>query len=188
MQRIVIVGNAGSGKSTLARVLGKRLGLTTTYLDALFWQPGWVKPDAEAFRARIREAVAGGRWVCEGNYDQHTFDLRLPRADLIIWMDTPRLICLIRVILRSALNRPRPDIPADCNEKLDREFVAFLRYVWTFDRTHHPRIEARRLAHGPMIPVVRLRNVRQISRFVQSLPMTASTIEASTPLTEYSEP
>ncbi|MFJ2409137.1 AAA family ATPase [Pseudomonas sp. NPDC087814] len=170
MQRIVILGNAGSGKSTLARALGQRLGLPVVHLDTLFWSPGWVEPDAEQFRTRVRDAVAADGWVCEGNYARRTFDLRLPRADLIIWLDTPRLTCFTRVILRSALNRPRPDIPAGCTEKLDREFLTFLKYVWTFDRGHRPGIEAVRLAAGPSVPVVHLRGGRQIAEFLERLP------------------
>ena len=66
MQRIVILGNAGSGKSTLARAMGKRLGVPVVHLDTLFWEPGWVEPDAEQFRQRVGEAIAGDSWVCEG--------------------------------------------------------------------------------------------------------------------------
>ena len=84
MQRIVILGNAGSGKSTLARDLGRRLNLSVVHLDRLFWEPNWVEADNEVFRARVRQAIASDRWVCEGNYARRTFDLRLPRADLII--------------------------------------------------------------------------------------------------------
>lgn len=123
MQRIVILGNAGSGKSTLARQIGARLGAPVVHLDTLFWEAGWVEADAKTFRARVREAVAGEAWVCEGNYARRTFDLRLPRADLVIWLDTPRLTCLKRVILRSVLNKPRPDLPAGCSERLDRAFL-----------------------------------------------------------------
>lgn len=170
MQRIVILGNAGSGKSTLARTLGERLDLPVVHLDRLFWSPGWVEPDAEQFRTQVREAVAPDAWVCEGNYARRTFDLRLPRADLIIWLDTPRLTCFTRVLVRSALNRPRPDLPAGCTEKLDREFLTFLKYVWTFDRGSRPRIEAVRLAVGPQVPVVHLRDGREIEEFLGSLP------------------
>ncbi|NVZ83501.1 AAA family ATPase [Pseudomonas yamanorum] len=170
MQRIVILGNAGSGKSTLARAIGERLGLPVVHLDSLFWSPGWVEPDAEQFRTRVRDAVAPDAWVCEGNYARRTFDLRLPRADLIIWLDTPRLTCFTRVLVRSALNRPRPDLPAGCTEKLDREFLTFLKYVWTFDRGSRPRIEAVRLAVGPQVPVVHLRDGREIEEFLGSLP------------------
>ncbi len=89
-QRIVILGNIGSGKSTLARRLGERLGAPVVHLDTLFWQPGWREPDNEAFRERVRGALAGEAWISEGNYARRTFDLRLPRADLILWLDTPR--------------------------------------------------------------------------------------------------
>ena len=84
MQRIVILGNAGSGKSTLARALGQRLGLPVVHLDTLFWEPGWIEPEADRFRARVRAALASETWICEGNYARRTFDLRLPRADLIL--------------------------------------------------------------------------------------------------------
>lgn len=174
MQRIVILGNAGSGKSTLARALGERLSLPVLHLDKLFWKPGWVEPDAEQFRARVREAIAVDAWVCEGNYARRTFDLRLPRADLIIWLDTSRLTCFTRVIMRSVMNRPRPDLAAGCTEKLDRAFLTFLNFVWNFDRGYRPGIEAVRLAIGPQIPVVHLRGTRQIGAFLDSLRLSTT--------------
>ncbi|MBM3104439.1 AAA family ATPase [Pseudomonas sp. V1] len=171
MPRIVILGNSGSGKSTLARALAKRLGVPVVHLDRLFWEPGWTEPDAQAFRARVTTAVAADAWICEGNYARRTFDLRLPRAQLVIWLDTPRLTCLARVAMRSALNRPRADMPVGCSEKLDREFLNFLKYVWRFDRDYRPSIEAVRLTVGPQVPVIHLRGARQIAAFLQ-LPAT----------------
>lgn len=175
MQRIVILGNAGSGKSTLARALGQRLNLPVVHLDTLFWEPGWVEPDAEQFRTRVSAAVAADAWVCEGNYARRTFDLRLSRADLIIWLDTPRLTCFTRVIQRSVLKRPRADQPTGCEETLDRAFLEFLKFVWTFDRGYRPGIEKVRLAIGPNIPVVHLRDKRQIAAFVDELTATSTT-------------
>ncbi|MHC8400640.1 P-loop NTPase family protein [Pseudomonas sp. MDT1-17] len=175
MQRIVILGNAGSGKSTLARALGKRLGLPVVHLDTLFWEPGWVEPDAEQFRARVSEAIAADAWICEGNYARRTFDLRLPRADLIIWLDTPRLTCFTRVIMRSVMNRPRSDLPTGCTEKLDRAFLTFLNFVWNFDGGYRPGIDAVRQAIGPQIPTVHLRCRWQIGAFLDSLLATPET-------------
>ncbi|MBA1200693.1 AAA family ATPase [Pseudomonas capeferrum] len=169
MRRIVILGNAGSGKSTFARALGKRLEVSVVHLDCLFWEPGWVEPDAERFRNRVREAVASGTWVCEGNYARRTFDLRLPRADLVVWLDTPRLTCFLRVIRRSVTNRPRPDLAAGCKEKFDRAFLKFLWFVWTFDRSYRPGIEAVRLAIAVQVPTVHLRGTRQIATFLDGL-------------------
>lgn len=175
MQRIVILGNAGSGKSTLARALGKRLDLPVVHLDTLFWEPGWVEPDAEQFRLRVSEVIAMDAWICEGNYARRTFDLRLPRAELVIWLDTPRLTCFTRVIMRSLMNHPRSDLPAGCTEKLDRAFLTFLNFVWTFDRDYRPGIDAVRQAIGPQIPTVRLQCQRQIGAFLDSLPATSKT-------------
>lgn len=172
MQRIMILGNAGSGKSTLARLLGQRLGLPVVHLDKLFWEPGWVEPDAEQFRERMRAALRGDAWISEGNYARRTFDLRLPRADLVIWLDTPRWTCLRRVIVRSLLNRPRPDLAEGCREKLDRAFLTFLKFVWQFDRGYRPGIEGVRLKVGPQVPVVHLQGNRQVAGFVERLVRT----------------
>jgi len=72
--------------------------------------------------------------------------------------------------MRSALNRPRPDLPDDCTEKLDAEFVAFLKYVWSFDREKRPEIERARLVSGAHVPVVHLCGASQIKNFLKSLP------------------
>jgi adenylate kinase family enzyme len=176
MQRIVILGNAGSGKSTLARALGQRLGLPVIHLDKLFWEPGWTEPDPEQFRTRVGEAVAGDSWVCEGNYARRTFDLRLPRAQLVIWLDTPRLTCLKRVIARSVLDKPRPDRAAGCNERLDKAFLEFLKFVWQFDRGYRPGIEAMRLAVAPDVRTVHLRGERQIGDFLDGLDRAVSLV------------
>lgn len=178
MQRIIILGNAGSGKSTLARELGKRLAAPVVHLDKLFWEPNWVEVDNEIFRKRIRQAIAADKWICEGNYARRSFDLRLPRADLIIWLDTPRTTCLWRVLVRSLLDRPRTDKPTGCKEKLDREFLAFLSYCWNYDRLSRPGIEAARLTVAPQVPVIHLRNAREVAEFLMRLPIPTTPAES----------
>lgn len=153
----------------MARRLGERLALPVSHMDFLFWKPGWRQAEPEEFRARIENSVAGDGWISEGNYSSRSFDLRLPRADLIIWLETPRAVCLRRVILRTLLRRPRPDLPAGCEERLDAEFLTFLRYVWTFDRDSRPNLEAARAAIAPEVPVVRLRGERQIDDFLTEI-------------------
>ncbi len=43
MRRILLIGSGGAGKSTLASQMGERLGLPVIHLDAVYWQPGWVR-------------------------------------------------------------------------------------------------------------------------------------------------
>lgn len=169
MQRIVVLGNAGSGKSTFSRMLGERLSLPVIHLDKLYWGPKWSKPAPKDFRQRVEIALSESGWICEGNYHRQTFDLRLPQADLVIWMDTARTVCLKRVAIRSFLNRPREDLPMSCSEHIDAEFFSFLRYVWNFDREDRPKIESERLLHGPHVPIIRLKGRRSIAEFMYGL-------------------
>jgi len=170
MRRIVILGCSGSGKSTLARRLGERLGLPVVHLDVLFWEPGWVEPDNEAFRARVRASMTGDAWISECNYISRTFDLRLPRADQIVWMEPPRHVCIRRILVRTALARPRPDLPAGCEEGFfDADFGEFFAYSWNFNRVTRPRIEAALAQLAPDTPVARLHTRREIDAFIASL-------------------
>jgi hypothetical protein len=167
MRRIVVLGNAGSGKSTFARRLGARLALPVVHLDLLFWEPRWKEPDNDVFRSRLSAAIAGDAWVCEGNYARRSFDLRLGKADLVVWLATPRLLCLGRVVLRTLLGRPRPDLPVGCPEGLLAPgMLEFFTFCWTFDLTRRGGIETERQARGPDVPVVHLRGKRQIEAFL----------------------
>lgn len=76
------------------------------------------------------------------------------------------LTCLIRVMVRSLMNRPRPDLPAGCHEKIDRAFLGFLKFVWQFDRGYRQGIEAVRMAIAPTVPTVHLQGSREISDYL----------------------
>jgi adenylate kinase family enzyme len=110
-KRILILGPSGAGKSTLARHMGKRLGLPVVHLDAFNWNPGWVQTEAGQFRQRVAEAAACDAWVMEGNY-LTSLDLRLPRAEAVIWLDLPRYVYFSRAVWRSIRNygRDRDDL------------------------------------------------------------------------------
>ncbi|HSV03586.1 MAG TPA: hypothetical protein VLI41_10315 [Phenylobacterium sp.] len=167
MRRILIVGNSGAGKSTLARALGQALGLPVIHLDVLYWRPGWTPSDDESFRGKVAEALAAPAWICDGNFGG-TWDLRMPRADTIVWLDLPRLVCLARAIWRAATYRDgaRPDMAEGCREKLD---LAFYRFIWTYGRRVKPRLEAALATHGAQAKLVRLRSDREVARFLRSL-------------------
>ena len=57
-------------------------------------------------------------------------------------------------------------MPDGCREQLDKAFLDFLKYVWTYDAQYRPTIEQARLAIAPQMPVVRLRNAAEIARFL----------------------
>lgn len=167
MNRILVIGCSGGGKSTLARALGAKLGLPVTHLDVLWWQPGWTESSYDEFRPKVAAAVAEERWVIDGNFSR-TFDLRLPRADTVIWVDQPRRICLWRAFRRTLtqFGRNRADLAPGCPEKFD---PAFYRFIWNFKRTHDAMMEealARDAAHAQ---VFRLRSDAEIMAFMSGL-------------------
>jgi adenylate kinase family enzyme len=101
VRRVSVVGTSGSGKSTLGAALAARLGAGFLELDSVFHQPGWVPLPREEFRERVAAAVAGERWVIDGNYTSQVKDLIWARADTVVWLDLPRRTVMRRIIWRS---------------------------------------------------------------------------------------
>ena len=155
-RRIVLLGCAGAGKTTLARRLGGRSGIPVVCLDAI-WLPDWGPGDVERFRALMVEAHAGDAWISDGNFALATFDIRLPRADLIVWLDRPGLHCAWRAIGRVFR-------PGEAHRPGD--LIKAMRFIRGFDRINRPRIEAARLQHGAQVPVIHLRGDRDIRAFL----------------------
>ena len=88
MQRVLVIGSPGAGKSILAAKLSAVTGLPLIHLDQQYWLPGWVEPDEAAWQVRLREIIAGDRWIIDGNYGG-SMTLRLTRADTVIYLDYP---------------------------------------------------------------------------------------------------
>lgn len=156
-RRVVLLGPGGAGKTTFGGRLAERLGARFICLDAIWPTCGG---DAAAFRLAMTEAHAGEAWVSDGNFALATFDLRLPRADLVIWLEPPKRLCIWRAVTRT-LRRGEPHRPRDIGK--------VLRFIWNFDRVNRPRIEALRLEHGPGAAVVRLRSRKEVDAFLAGL-------------------
>lgn len=158
MARIVVLGPAGCGKTTFARALSERTGAAFLCLDEALPPRGVPSPrEVEKLRDWIRQTHAGEAWVSDGNFAGATFDLRLPRADLVIWLNQSRPVRLWRVLARP-FRRGEP-------HRLTG-LPAALRFAWSFDRVNRPRIEAERIRHGPYVPVLHLRGDAEIAAYL----------------------
>lgn len=163
--RVAVIGCSGGGKSTLSQRLAKVLDARYICMDrAFFWLPGWVMRDRAEQRALIAKAIEADRWVMDGT-NQSSFDIRLARTQVMIWVRMPRWLCLWGVFSRwlKHAGRTRPEMTPGCPEKIDREF---LRYVWNFDRTYVPVITARIEEHAPRMPVLMLKSRREMRRLL----------------------
>ncbi len=167
-QRVLVLGPSGAGKTRLSRRLGSLLGLQVVHLDAHFWRPGWVPSPIDEWRERVAALAAKDEWVMDGTYEA-SLDLRLPRADAVVYVAAGRLGCLWRVFKRTRLapDPRRGDAPA--GQKLD---TPFFRYIWHFHGVTEPFIQAEIAKHGlagRTIPVTGPRGGAHLLARLQSL-------------------
>jgi adenylate kinase family enzyme len=167
MQRVLVIGISGAGKSTFTRALAARTGLPVIHLDIEFWQPGWKITPRDQWRPKVAELVQRDAWIMDGNFGA-TLDLRLPRADRVVWFDYPRLVCLRRAIWRvlTTYGQVRADLAPGCPEKFDLEF---LRYIWDFNAKSRPQIVTMLAEHGRHLEPVVFRRDRDSGRFLAGL-------------------
>jgi len=127
MSKIMIVGNCGSGKSTFARTLGNVLNRKVTHLDKLYWKKGWVRMPSEEWEPLMKELVKEENWIIDGNYNS-TVGIRLQAADLIIYFNLPKYICLYRIFKRYLLqnNGRQFDKVDGLGEKVDWGLIKWI--------------------------------------------------------------
>ncbi len=162
MRRVLVIGSPGAGKSTFSRELARRTGLPLVHLDAEYWRPGWVRPPKETWEATVRELIAPETWILDGNYTS-TVALRAARADTVIVLDVPRVLCLYRAVSRALLDR-RTDRMDVGKEPLNLEF---LRFIWSF-----PAVQRRQLSELKRLPelhLIRLSSDAQAEAWLSAL-------------------
>ncbi|WP_424968092.1 hypothetical protein [Dinoroseobacter sp. S375] len=168
-RRVLVFGVSGGGKSALSRWIEQTYGLPHISMDRdIRWLPGWQVRDRVEQRRRTETYVAQERWVMDGT-TVSSFDIRVPRADLGIWIRVPRAQALWQMMGRvlKSYGRVRFDMAQGCPEQLpDR---AFLDWIWTFEAKQAPRICAALEQYGPDLPVVTLRSRRDIAALKTAL-------------------
>lgn len=165
-ERILILGRTGSGKTTLARELAAALGVPHVELDSLYFGPDLSTAPLSLLRERTSAAIAGDRWVTDGN-KRAVRDLVWPRADTVIWLDYPFYVSLWRLAKRartrtSSLSAQAADTGS--RSALPRQMLAAARGVLTALRSHRgQRREYPRMFAQPAnshLAVARLRSPR----------------------------
>ena len=106
--RICILGPSNSGKSTLANAIARKRGLEAVHLDQLFHLPNtdWEQRPRNEFIALHDAAIAGERWVMDGNYS-FCMPQRLRRATGLILLDISTASSLLRYFRRTLFEKDR---------------------------------------------------------------------------------
>jgi len=185
MHRVNVVGSSGSGRSTFARRLAAHLGQPYIELDAVFWEPNWTEPSDEALFSRLEAALAGERWVLDGNYDRTT-PIKWPRTQTVIWLDYPLWLKLTRSVRRS-LRRwvTQQELwPGTGNrESLSRLFSgeSILRFAYRTHAPHRARYE-KALRNPPFghLRFVRLRSPKEAEQYLAEVRRAARKAQSNT--------
>jgi energy-coupling factor transporter ATP-binding protein EcfA2 len=174
-QRILILGRTGSGKTTLARELAAAVGVPHVELDALYFGQNFSTAPLPVLRARTRAAIAGDRWVTDGNKSA-VRDLVWPRADTVIWLDYPLAVCLWRLgkraLWRTAVLKTQA-AEAEGEAGFLRQLPSAAKGVLTALRSHkgqrreYPRMFAEQ--ENRHFAVVRLRSPRATRRWLDQV-------------------
>ncbi len=168
MERIVIIGCIGAGKSVFSERLSRITGLKLFTLDRLFWDADGKGKDRFQWREIQDEITSGASWIIEGNYGA-TIDLRLQRADTVIFMDYSPLRCLCGLLRRILTARLHParrtGIVRGCNERVD---LKLLKYAWTFNSKHRKGIIKGAAAY-PNVRLITLRRRKEAEAFLQGM-------------------
>ncbi|MEN6313957.1 MAG: topology modulation protein [Clostridiaceae bacterium] len=136
-KKIILVGSAGSGKSWLAKRLAGITGYKLIHLDCEFWQPNWTKTPREEWIEKQKGFIKGEKWIIDGNYGS-SIELRFTAADLVVFLDINRFVCMWSAIKRHG--KKRSDLPDYLEEKMNLEFIEFLKWIWTFQKTGKKKI------------------------------------------------
>ncbi|WP_074087960.1 DNA topology modulation protein [Paenibacillus sp. P32E] len=167
VDRILVIGSGGSGKSTLSRKLGGILKLPVIHLDTYFWNANWVPKENAEWDQIVERFTYEDQWIIDGNYSR-TMDSRIKRADLIVFLDMPRVLCMYRIFKRRIMyhKKARPDMNEECPEKIDWDFV---KWVWNYrTRSRKNTIKKLERIQEPQ-QVITLKTRKQVDEFIRSL-------------------
>ena len=120
MRKVAIIGSPGAGKTTLAKNMNRILKIKIYHLDRLLWKTRWQSIDRPTRIDTMESVIRENQWIIEGMYIDSSVP-RLNEADTIIFLDTPIIVCLWRVIWRHYKDRGqfRRDIPEQSVDKLN---------------------------------------------------------------------
>ena len=167
MKRIMVIGCCGAGKSTFSKKLQQIIDIQLIHLDQCYWQPNWQETDKLEWQEAVQKLANQPEWIIDGNYGG-TLDIRLDRADTIIFLDYPSWKCLWRVMKRvlKYWGKVRPDMPEGCKERFDWNF---LHYVATFNQKKRPGIFKKISALNQKKNIFIFKTDKQANKFLNSL-------------------
>jgi len=164
-KKIMLVGSSGAGKSYLSRKIAELTGYPLFHLDREFLLPNWEGMPKDEQIAKVKEMMGNEQWVIDGNWGGGR-EARFASADLVIFLDVNRWVCLWSAIRR--LSKDRPDIPDFLNEKkqsmFSKDFRQFAKLILSYNKSGRGKILAlqEKYLNTPFLHIKSRRSARRI--------------------------
>jgi adenylate kinase family enzyme len=136
--RICILGPSNSGKSTLANAIARKLDFQAVHLDQLYHRPNtdWEPRPRDEFVALHDAAIAGERWVMDGNYSA-CLPQRLRRATGLILLDISTPASLFRYFRRTLFETVRHGAPEGGRDSVKWDMIHHIALVTPRNRKRY---------------------------------------------------
>lgn len=177
--RVLVYGVTGSGKTSLAARISASTGIPWHAVDDLTWEPGWIEVPGDEQERRIAAICAEERWVLDTAYGRW-LHIPLARAELIVALDYPRLLSLVRLIRRSVARAVDGRPICNGNRESFRHLFSRNSIVrWHFSSFARKRVRMRAWEADPNAPaVVRFTRPRQVERWLADLALSGELLES----------
>ncbi len=140
--KIYITGGSGCGKTTYAKHLSRKYKISCLQLDSV----KWIKKAKKSFTKyrsteKMQEIIhlyikKRRNWICEGSYNQDWINEMLKKADLVIFIETPRFVRQYRCIKRAIFKEDRKKLSLSALWKL---LILMRRY----DKVYIPALKTK---------------------------------------------
>ena len=168
--RICILGPSNSGKSTLANAIARKRGLEPVHLDVLHHLPNtdWEPRPKGEFVALHDAAIAGERWVMDGNYSI-CMPQRFRRATGLILLDISTPASLLRYFRRTLFEAGRLGALEGGRDSVKWDMIHHIAVVQPKNRKRY-----RAMFDELDLPKLRLSSVRAIKQCFREWGLTLS--------------
>lgn len=166
--RICILGPSNSGKSTLANAIARKRGLEAVHLDVLHHLPNtdWEPRSRDEFIALHDAAIAGERWVMDGNYSI-CMPQRFRRAMGLILLDVSTPASLLRYFRRSLFETGRLGALEGGRDSIKWDMIHHIAVT-----TPRNRRKYRTMFEGLDLPKLQLSSLRAIKQCFRDWDLT----------------
>ncbi|MDR1591004.1 MAG: hypothetical protein LBR92_03360 [Puniceicoccales bacterium] len=166
-QKIMIFGRPGSGKSTFAHKLHQKTQIPIFYGDKYFFEANWKMKSPEKCFQIQQSFIHQPRWIIDGNCISclDTFEQRFILADLVIFFNFSRWLCLFRILKRRFFRDKKIDDRAEnCRESISWSLVKF---TWNCETSFAPFIRGLRERYPSknFVEIKKMKNLDDLMKY-----------------------